>query len=935
MPPILALIDGHALAYRTYFALTSGNAERWRTSNGEPTAGVYGFVSVLLRILQQERPDYLAVAFDTGKTFRDDLYPEYKGTRAKMPDDLRTQIERIRQVVDALGVPRLEVEGYEADDVLGSVAHQAAGHGLGVKIFTGDRDLLQLVDDRIVVNLPGRSLSDARDYDSAGVRAYLGVHPKQVVDLKALMGDSSDNIPGVPGIGQKTAVSLLETHENLEAIYADLESYKPGVRKKLEEGRELAFLSRKLARIVTDVPVPLDLEAARLRQLHTPELRDIFQELEFSSMLTRLRELEQLYSDQPAGAAAYVEGAQLSLFGEASPPAASAPPQGGAPCEVIDTPQALARLARMLSQATVIAFDTETTSTDQMSADLVGISLAVSPERGYYIPVGHTTGTQLPLKTVLDALRPALTDARIPKVGHNVKYDFVVLSRHGLEVKPLAFDTMLAEWLIDPDSRNLGLKRLAFVRLQHEMISIQSLIGSGKNQRSMAEVPIAQAAPYAADDAAVVLRLMPILEKELAERQATRLLHEMEMPLVPVLAGMEMAGISLDVPFLARMSGELAVRLSALEQQVHEIAGEVFNLNSTQQLSRILFDRLGLQPPQGTRRTAHGTYSTSASVLEALTEAHPIVLLVLEYRELAKLKSTYVDTLPKQVNPHTGRVHTSYNQTGSVTGRLASTDPNLQNIPIRSELGRQVRCAFVAAPGHYLVSVDYSQVELRLAAHMSQDEAMIAAFQAGQDIHAATAAAIYGIPIAQVSKEQRRHAKAINFGLIYGMSAYGLTRSSDLTLAEAENFVAAYFQQFPGVQRFLDDLRLQATRQGYVETLFGRRRYFPELQREINQNARNRAEREAINAPIQGTAADILKQAMLALMPALRQAGLAARPLLQVHDELVLECPTKELQKTVRVVREVMEKTCTLRVPLATEARYGLNWGEMQVVESE
>ena len=939
MPPLLCLIDGHALAYRAYFALTRGNAERWRTSTGEPTAGVYGFISVLLRILQAEYPEYLAVAFDTGKTFRDDLYPEYKATRAKMPEDLRPQIERIRQVVDAFGIPRLEMEGYEADDVLGSVARRAAEEGMGVKIFTGDRDLLQLVTERVIVNLPGRSLSEAKDYTPPDVEAYLGVRPDQVVDLKALMGDSSDNIPGVPGVGPKTAVKLLKAYDTLEGVYAHLDELKPGLRKKLEAGRESAFLSRDLARIVTDLAVPFDAQAARIEHLDTAPLRQLFQELEFLSLLKRLEEVERRYREGlPAQANTGTPppaGGQLSLFGSGTASLSVAPaPPNAPPFEVVATPAALESLARRLRDAPLIAFDTETTATDKMRADLVGISLAVSAEKGYYIPVGHLQGAQLPLAAVLDALRPALTDPNIPKAGHNLKYDFVILARQGLRVAPLTFDTMLAEWLINPDSRNLGLKRLAFVRLQHEMTGIKELIGSGKKQRSMAEVPIAQAAPYAADDAIVVLRLMPLLQADLEARHAERLLHEIEMPLIPVLAEMEMTGIALDVPFLRGMSQELQTRMEALKAKVYESVGEAFNLNSTQQLSRALFERLGLQPPAGTRRTAHGTYSTSASVLEALRDAHPVVAWVLEYRELAKLKSTYVDALPQQVNPRTGRVHTSYNQTGSVTGRIASSDPNLQNIPIRTELGRKVRRAFVAAPGHYLLGVDYSQVELRLVAHMSGDEAMIAAFRAGQDIHATTAAAIYGVPLEQVTKEQRRHAKAINFGLIYGMSPFGLTRSTDLTLAEAENFVKAYFERFPGVKTYLDSIRRQAAEQGYVETLLGRRRYFPELQGNASRNARNRAEREAINAPIQGTAADIIKLAMLRVPEALRSAELSAQMLLQVHDELVLECPAEELSETARVVRDVMENAYPLTVPLATEARFGSNWGEMQVYES-
>ncbi len=933
MPPILCLIDGHALAYRAYFALTAGSgSDRWRTSSGEPTAGVHGFVSVLLRILQRERPDYMAVAFDTGKTFRHEMFAEYKATRAKMPDDLRTQMERIRQAVDALGIPRLEVDGYEADDVLGSVAWQSAASGLGVKIFTGDRDLLQLVTERVIVNLPGRSLADARDYTPPAVKEYLGVRPDQVVDFKALMGDSSDNIPGVPGIGKKTAIKLLTAYDTLDNVYAHLDELKPGMRKKLEAGRESAYLSRKLAQIVTDLVVPFDIEQARLETLNADPLRALFRELEFFSLLKRLQEVEAFYNHGEERPAA-LQGGQLSLFGgqDSSSIAVAASSQESRSWEVVDTPEALESLSRALQSASRIAVDTETTSTDKMRADLVGISVAFSPEHGYYIPVGHLQGKQLPLQSVMDALRPALTNPDIPKVGHNLKYDFVILARHGLRIAPLGFDSMLAEWLINPDSRSLGLKKLAFMRLQMEMQPIEALIGKGKQQRSMAEVSIQEAAPYAVDDVLAVLRLMPVLQSDLEARQAASLLQDVEMPLIPVLADMEMAGIGLDVPFLQGMSKELQERMHALEAQVHSAVGEPFNLNSTQQLSRALFEKLGLSPPAGTRRTAHGTYSTSASVLEALREAHPVVNMVLEYRELAKLKSTYVDALPQQVNPRTGRVHTSYSQTSSVTGRIASLNPNLQNIPIRTELGRKVRRAFVAAPGHVLLGVDYSQVELRLAAHMSGDAAMIAAFRAGQDIHAATAAAIYNVPIEQVTKAQRRHAKAINFGLIYGMSAFGLTRSSELTLAEAEDFVKAYFERFPGVKAYLDEMRRIAAQRGYVETLLGRRRYFPELQRTTNRNARNRAEREAINAPIQGTAADIIKLAMLRLPSALREAGLQAQILLQVHDELVLECPEQELDATVRVVRAVMEQAYSLRVPLVTEARYGQTWGTMQV----
>ncbi|MCK4897279.1 MAG: DNA polymerase I, partial [Anaerolineales bacterium] len=598
---------------------------------------------------------------------------------------------------------------------------------------------------------------------------------------------------------------------------------------------------------------------------------------------------------------------------------------------IVDSPDALRELVDLLSSAQVVAFDTETTSTDQMSAELVGISLSVDGEYGYYIPVGHLPdlGKQLPVDIVIEALKEPLTDSHLQKVGHNLKYDYILLARYGLRVNPLSFDTMIAEWLINPTSRNLGLKNLAWVRLNAHMTSIEELIGKGKKQISMADVPIAQAADYAGVDAAIVLQLMPQLRSELEERHAMNLFEEIEMPLVTVLADMEMAGIALDTQFLAEMSADLGTRLGEIETQVYQSVGEPFNLNSPQQLSRVLFDRLQITPPDRTRRTSSGYYSTAVGVLEALRGKHPVVDWVLEYRELSKLKSTYVGALPLQINPTTGRVHTSYNQTGSVTGRIASSNPNLQNIPIRTELGRKVRRGFVADPGFRLLAVDYSQVELRIVAHMAGDEAMLAAFRAGQDIHATTAAAIYNVTLENVTKEQRRHAKAVNFGLIYGMSAFGLMRTTDLTLAEAEEFVDSYFRQFPAIKSYLDDTRRQAADQGYVETLLTRRRYFPGLKNQSNHNIRNREEREAINAPIQGTAADIMKIAMLRVPIALKEAGLSASMLLQVHDELVLECPEDELNPTAALVQKVMENAYTLSIPLVTEARSGYNWGEM------
>ncbi|MGA9531121.1 MAG: DNA polymerase I [Anaerolineales bacterium] len=922
--PRLFLIDGHALAYRTYFALTAvGGGDRWMTKSGEPTAGTYGFTSVLLRLLEQEKPEYLAVSFDTGRTFRDDLYPEYKATREKMPDDLRLQIERIRQVVRAFGIPVLEADGYEADDVLGTVSRLASDQGVQVIILTGDRDLLQLATDSVIIRLSGQKLSEAEDFGPPQVQEKMGVPPNQIVDYKALVGDSSDNIPGVYGVGEKTATKLLAKYHDLDSIYQHLDDIKTRFRNKLEESRDDAYLSRQLAQIEINVPLEFDLDECRARGYDRDTVFELFRELEFRTLLDRI----------PGGVEPAEDGGQMALFvssEDRSPTASDA-------SVLVNDHESLGRLVKELEEADTIAFDVETTSTDPITATLVGISVATELERGYYLPVGHqaeTAGvTQLDLGVVIEALRPALTNPEIPKVGHNLKYDYLVLARNGLEVHPLSFDTMIAEWLCDPNSRNLGLKNLAWVRLGVEMIEIQELIGSGRNQRTMAEVSIQDVLPYAAADAAVCLGLMPQLKRELEEKEQLALFNELEMPLVPVLASMELAGIRLDDSFLADFAGQLESRLSEIERQIYEQAGREFNINSPQQLSEVLFDVLDLEPPDRTRKTASGYYSTAASVLEELRQDHPVVENVLEHREIAKLKSTYADALRAQINPETGRVHTSYNQTGSVTGRLASSDPNLQNIPIRTELGRQIRRAFVADEGNLLLAIDYSQIELRIVAHMAQDQAMIEAFAEGQDIHATTAAAVFGVSLDEVTPNMRRRAKGVNFGLIYGMSPYGLTRNTDLTLADAEDFVNAYFERFPGVERYLESTRQQASEDGYVETLLGRRRYFPQLAKggpPVSQQARARAEREAINAPIQGTAADIIKLAMLRVPQELSNEGLTARMLLQVHDELVFEVPKGQLQATIDKVQQVMGQAYQLVVPLKTDAKYGPNWYEME-----
>ena len=945
---ILYLIDGHALAYRTYFALTSigGDNSRWITKTGEPTAGTYGFVSVLLKILEQDRPDYLAVSFDVGRTFRDKLFPDYKGTRDKMPTDLAVQIGRIMELVEAFSIPKLTAEGFEADDVLGTVARQAVSEGVDVKIITGDRDLLQLADEHVTISLSGQKLSEAMDYGPEEVKARFGLGPREYIDFKALVGDKSDNIPGVAGVGEKTATELLQKYSSLDAIYEHLPEIPTRFRTKLEAGRDSAYLSLKLSTIVTDVPITLNLKQCVAGAYDRQRVFELFRVLEFNSLLRRLPEGQPgaETNAQPGAQDSPPKGEQMALFGAPAPGSRTGglvPPvparltTGPTRVIVVTDAAGLAELKRVLEAAPFITFDVETTGTDSIRSDLVGIALSIVEGEGYYIPVGHTgdPGPQLPVDQVIAALTPAMTDPKIPKYGHNLKFDYEMLARCGLRAAPMTFDTMLGEWLCDPASHSLGLKKLAFVRLGVEMTEIKELIGTGKKQLTMDQVAVAACAPYAAADVDMTTRLVPILQAELEEKGQTKLLAEVEMPLIPILAEMELTGITLNAAHLQGMSGQLEQQLATIEKSIYDQVGYEFNINSTQQLAEALFEKLGLRPADRSRKTAAGKYSTAADVLEDLRGQNPVIDLILEQRELSKLKSTYVDALPQAINPDTGRVHTSYKQTGSVTGRIASESPNLQNIPIRTELGREVRKAFVAARGRRLVAADYSQIELRVAAHVSKDATLLEAFRRGEDIHAATAAAVLGVPADKITKEQRRQAKTVNFGVLYGQGPFGLTRTTGFTLAEAENFIKDYFERLPGLKQYIDNTKHFAAEHGYVESLLGRRRYFPGLSQVGGTRegaiARARAEREAINAPIQATAADIIKLAMLRLPRAFLAAGLKAQMLLQVHDELVVECPTAEAPQVAGIMRSVMESAFKLDIPLGVEVRAGRNWEEM------
>ncbi len=929
----LVLLDGHSLAFRAFYALPPEMA----TAHGELTNAVYGFASMLLSILQEEKPEYIAVAFDVGRTFRHDLSPDYKGTRARMPEEMRVQIPRIRQVIDALNIPVFEIDGYEADDLLGTLARQAAEQDVNVLICSGDRDLFQVIGPRVRIRYtPGGPHPKTTIYDVAAVRERYQLEPAQLVDLKALVGDKSDNIIGIPGIGEKTGTQLVQQYGSLDGIYARLsEISNRRIHQALAEHREQAYLNRRLATVLTDLPVQLDLAACRTADFDHSRVTALFRELEFKSLIGRLPESERAGQGAPP-AAALTEGgaAQLPLF-EGAPAAPSGLPSDGV--RVITTAADLDALVADLAAASSLAFDTETTSSDAMRARLVGLALAWGPGQSAYIPVGHRpeiadVDAQLPWEQVRAALQPLFDDPARRLIAHNANYDLLVLRRCGLPIAAVAWDTMIAEWLLDPTSRNLGLKGLAQARLGWTMTEIEELIGKGKAQITMDAVPVAQVAPYAAADADATLRLVPLQARELEEKNLTRLFHEIEMPLVPVLADMEAAGVALDTEILAAISRELGERLAALQEQIYQWVGYSFNINSTQQLSDALFGKLAL-PTRGLRKTASGHYSTAADVLEGLRGQHPVIEIILEHRALEKLRSTYVDALPQLVNPETGRLHTDYNQTGAETGRISSSSPNLQNIPIRTEEGRRIRKAFVAQAGWLLLAADYSQIELRILAHVSQDPTMLAAFARGEDIHASTAAKVYGVPLDQVTSDQRRVAKAVNFGLMYGQGAYGLAQQTGMTPEQAARFIETYFQTYPTVKRYLDNTRRQAAEQGYVETLLGRRRPFPELKNpRTPQAVRAAAERAAINAPIQGTAADIIKIAMVRLHAALAERRLRSRMILQVHDELVLECPQEEVLEAAALVREKMEGAFVLAAPLKVDVEVGPNWYDMEPV---
>jgi len=909
--PLFVVFDGNALIHRAYHALPPFTVRK----TGEVVGAVYGFASILMKVINDLQPTHYAIAFDkAAPTFRHKMDDQYKATRPETPSDLVGQFGRVRQLVDAFSIPVFEMEGYEADDMLGTLSWQAAEQGMDTIIVTGDADAMQLINDRVKVLYPRPrgNFSDADLYDDAAVKEKFGVGPEYVADYKALKGDTSDNIPGVKGIGEKTAVKLIQQFGGIDTIYQNLDKVKPEkLQKLLRDNESEARRCLVLSTIVTDVPVKLDLPGAETSRFDRQQVIDLFRELEFTSLVAKMP-------------AAETPTLQPSLL-EPSPPL---PPPPAAPehqYSIVNTPEALDALAQRLRQADYFAFDTETTGLDSLTAGLVGISLSPAPGEAYYIPVGHiglSTTPQLPLALVTEKLKPVFASLT-PKVGHNGKFDIEALAGSGIKVNQFTFDTMIAAFLLNEPA--LGLKALAVSRLNIEMKQITDLIGTGARQIPMSQVEIEIAADYAAADADMTGRLYEVFRQELKTQNLWQLFDETEMPLVPVLVHMEESGILVDKTILEQMSLLYGENIKMLEGEIYKHAGQQFNINSPQQLSAILFEKLQLQAG---KKTAGG-YSTAAGVLEELRGIHPIIDYILEYRGLTKLKSTYIDALPPLINPKTGRVHTSFSQTRAVTGRLSSSDPNLQNIPIRDEQGRQIRTAFVAPPGSYLFAADYSQIDLRALAHLSRDENLLRAFRNDEDIHAATASQIYGVPPAQVTPEMRRFAKTINFGVIYGMSEFGLQQATELSREEAGKFIKAYFEKYPGVKWYLELTKEQARSNGYVQTILGRKRYIPEI-RAANRQVREAAERMAINMPVQGTSADIIKRAMIDIYREMQSRRLNSKMLLQVHDELIFEVPENEMDLMKSLVPEKMVNALQLDVPLKVDTKTGKNWGEME-----
>ncbi len=897
----LVLIDGSSFLFRAYHAVPP-----LTSPDGTPTNAIYGVANMLRKLMADHPTDYIGVIFDApGKTFRHDLYDQYKAHRPPMPDDLRVQIEPLHRLIRAMGIPLIMQPDVEADDVIGAFARQAERDGFKVVISTGDKDMAQLVTEHITLE---NTMSGSRT-DRQGVIEKFGVKPEQIIDYLALMGDTVDNIPGVSKVGPKTASKWLAEYQTLEKLIECADQIKGKIGENLRKALDQLPLSKQLTTIDCDIPLPCAPEELKLNAVDQSELKSLLAELGFTSWLKILEQTADVGSGRDAKAVESPQAIDASY-------------------ETILTEHDFERWLERLEKADLFAFDTETTSLDYSRAEVVGISFAVEAGHAAYLPVAHDypdAPEQLDRAAVLEKMRSLLENPNKAKLGQNLKYDANVLANHGIELRGIAHDTMLESYVLNSTATKHNMDDLAKKYLSYTTIHYEDVAGKGAKQIPFQEVPIEQAAPYAAEDADITLRLHEVLSEKLNQNPSlAQLYREIEIPLVEVLSRIERNGVLLDIEMLARQSQELAAQIASIEQHAHDLAGQVFNLGSPKQIQSIIYDKLNLPV---LKKTPTGQPSTDESVLQELAVDYPLPRLILEHRTTSKLKSTYTDKLPQQVSPKTGRVHTSYHQAVAATGRLSSSDPNLQNIPIRRPEGRRIRQAFIASPGYVLVAADYSQIELRIMAHLSGDAGLLAAFKQGQDIHSATAAEVFGVEPEQVTADLRRSAKAINFGLIYGMSSFGLAQQLGLTRGQAQSYIDMYFARYPGVKAFMDTIRELAKTQGYVETLFGRRLYLPEINSR-NPARRQYAERTAINAPMQGTAADIIKRAMIACDDWLQKDSPDARMIMQVHDELVFEIAEPAVSECIEMLRGLMSSAATLDVPLIVDIGTGKNWDE-------
>jgi len=899
MPKKAVLIDGNSLAYRAFYALP----DTMKTASGITTNAVYGFTTMLLKILEK-KPDFIAIAFDrAAPTFRHKEYAEYKATRQKAPPTLYEQMPLVRKVSQAFDIPIFELDGFEADDIIGTLAKQAEKKGFRVDIVTGDKDTLQIVNDKINVLTTRKGLSDIVTYDEEEIKKQFGLTADQMLDYKALKGDASDNIPGIKGVGEKTATDLLQKFGTLDNLLKNLDKVESEkLRAKIEAGTEQARMSKRLGTIVTDVPVSADFEKANPAEVDWAKVIPIFEEFEFSSLIKKYSSKEP--STTVEEKRAHIKSSKANYI------------------TVFDH-GTLEQLIKQLKSSDAFAFDTETTGQNPLGTELVGLSFAIKPNEAYYIPVGHKSGKQLDIDAVLKAIRPILEDGNIKKYGQNIKYDNEVMFNYGINVAGTAFDTMVAAYTLDPTSK-IGLKSLAHGLLGKRMIDITELIGTGVKQITMAEVAIDVASDYSCSDADMTLQLVPILKKQIEEAGVSDLLYKIEVPLVDVLTVIEENGVSIDQDILKEMSKETESEMKHLETHIFAISGETFNINSPKQLQVILFDKLKLPV---IKRTKTGS-STDAEVLEELAVKFEIAKRLMDYRQLQKFKSTYIDVLPTLVNKKDGRIHTSFNQTITATGRLSSTNPNLQNIPAKGEMAQRIRQAFVPAKkGWKILGADYSQIELRILAHLSGDAVFTKAFNEDKDIHKITASEVFGVPVNEVTDEMRDQAKVVNFGIIYGMSDFGLSKSLKIKRTEAAKYIDTYFIKHAGIKKFINQVIEQAKKDGYVCTLLGRKRPMPDINNP-NNNLRQFAERTAINTPVQGTAADIIKVAMINIHNILREKMLKTKMILQVHDELVFEVPEDEINEIKRLVDSEMVNAVKLNVPVKVHIGIGDNWAE-------